>query len=218
VQAHPDVIVVTIKSSPPILSSHRITLKPHSYRLDIFGFPTSPALKKINVGLHDQRAAIEWLYKNLPAFGGDADRITLFGQSAGAQSISAYVYSYPDRPLVHGVIMESGTVELISGGGPPNFQRVANATGCGGGSDEDVLRCMKTLDVTAIRRAVSDKELNWYAISPNGGTPRVDNETIFTQAEWALRGAAGKFAQIVGCIVCPVPGTADVYLANTSGK
>lgn len=59
----------------------------HSYRLNIFGFPGLPGMEQ-NVGLLDQRLAIEWVHKNIAAFGGDPSRITIFGQSAGGKMSS----------------------------------------------------------------------------------------------------------------------------------
>lgn len=53
-----------------------------SYRLNVFGFPGLPGMAQ-NVGLLDQRLAVEWARDNIAAFGGDPTRITLFGQSAG---------------------------------------------------------------------------------------------------------------------------------------
>lgn len=53
-----------------------------SYRINIFGFPGLPGMDQ-NVGLLDQRLAIEWTRKNIAAFGGDPNRITIFGESAG---------------------------------------------------------------------------------------------------------------------------------------
>jgi carboxylesterase type B len=52
----------------------------------VFGFATSEALrskKSLNVGLRDQRLALEWVKENVHWFGGDPDRVTIFGQSSG---------------------------------------------------------------------------------------------------------------------------------------
>lgn len=55
-----------------------------SYRVNIFGFPGLPGMSQ-NLGLLDQRLAIEWVQKNIAAFGGDPKRIVLVGQSAGGE-------------------------------------------------------------------------------------------------------------------------------------
>jgi hypothetical protein len=56
-----------------------------SYRLNIFGYPNAAALdgKDMNPGLLDHRLAVEWIHDHIRAFGGDPDRMILFGQSAG---------------------------------------------------------------------------------------------------------------------------------------
>ena len=67
-----------------------------SYRLNVFGFLASQALLEEsdapgNFGLWDQRLALEWVYENIAAFGGDASNITLAGRSAGSYSVEAQV-------------------------------------------------------------------------------------------------------------------------------
>ncbi|KAF8247288.1 carboxylesterase family protein [Wilcoxina mikolae CBS 423.85] len=171
VKTHPDVIVVSL-----------------NYRLNIFGFPVTPSGAQ-NLGLLDQRAAIQWLYKNLPAFGGDPEKITLFGESAGSSAINSYAYAYPDNPLVWGFIMQSGTVEQMRNPGAEEFRRVSAAVGC-----KD-LECMKSVDAKVIQNAVSNRTLNYYA-APSGGYPGVDNVTVFKPKEHAVRGLAGRFAKL----------------------
>ena len=63
----------------------------YSYRLNIFGFSGAPGLTQ-NVALLDQRMAVEWVYENIAAFGGDPEHITIFGQSAGGASVDYYSY------------------------------------------------------------------------------------------------------------------------------
>ncbi|TDZ30760.1 Acetylcholinesterase [Colletotrichum trifolii] len=67
-----------------------------SYRLGLFGFPHAAGLdpKEQNLGLLDQRLAVEWVRDNIAHFGGDPARILLWGQSAGAAAVSYYQYAY----------------------------------------------------------------------------------------------------------------------------
>lgn len=53
-----------------------------NYRLNIFGFPNAAALAEQNLGILDQRLALEWVHSNIAAFGGDPDRIIMWGHSA----------------------------------------------------------------------------------------------------------------------------------------
>jgi para-nitrobenzyl esterase len=86
-----------------------------NYRLTIFGFFALPELTKEsehhasgNYGLLDQVAALEWVRKNIGAFGGDAGNITIFGESAGSFSVSALMASPRSRDLIQKAIGESG--------------------------------------------------------------------------------------------------------------
>ena len=78
-----------------------------NYRIGVLGFLYSPNLSPGNLGLLDQQAALEWVRNNIAAFGGDPGNVTLWGQSAGAQSITFLLA----RPQTHGffrrVILQS---------------------------------------------------------------------------------------------------------------
>lgn len=77
-----------------------------NYRLNIFGQPNAPQLvsssQSQNFGLLDRQAAIEWVHENIAAFGGDPNRIVLFGESAGSFSADAYMYANPTDTIVKG--------------------------------------------------------------------------------------------------------------------
>ncbi|MDF3298540.1 carboxylesterase/lipase family protein [Streptomyces tropicalis] len=81
-----------------------------NYRLGVEGFglfPDAPA----NPGLRDQLAALTWVHESVAAFGGDPDRITLFGQSAGAISIGALIAAPQAQGLVRRAVLQSGPPE-----------------------------------------------------------------------------------------------------------
>jgi acetylcholinesterase len=78
------------------------------YRVESLGFlylGTSDAPG--NQGLYDQLLAIEWIHKNIKNFGGDPQRITLFGESAGAVSVGLHLLSPKSRPYFNNAILES---------------------------------------------------------------------------------------------------------------
>ena len=85
-----------------------------NYREGIFGFFSLPEMTKEgchgNQGWLDQAAAIKWVKDNIAAFGGDPDRVTINGESAGAQSVCALTTSPLTRNLLNGYMCSSGAV------------------------------------------------------------------------------------------------------------
>ncbi|UII25603.1 carboxylesterase family protein [Fulvivirga maritima] len=86
-----------------------------NYRLNIFGFFAHPQLSEEaaykasgNYGLLDQAAALQWVKDNIKAFGGDPDRVTIAGESAGSISVSSQMASPLSKHLIAGAIGESG--------------------------------------------------------------------------------------------------------------
>jgi carboxylesterase type B len=97
-----------IMYSPLVVRDNEdITLVSFNYRTNIFGQPNAPQLvnasQSQNFGLLDQRAAIEWVHANIAQFGGDPERITIFGQSAGGTAVDAYSFAYPNDTIVKGL-------------------------------------------------------------------------------------------------------------------
>jgi para-nitrobenzyl esterase len=97
------------------LSRRGVIMVTINYRLGIFGFFAHPGLSAEsshhtsgNYGLLDQLAALKWVRDNISQFGGDPDRVTLFGQSAGAIDTSYLVASPLMKGLIHRSIQESG--------------------------------------------------------------------------------------------------------------
>src|SRR5579864_9435620 len=86
-----------------------------NYRLGIFGFLAHPELTKEsdvrssgNYGLLDMIAALEWVQKNIAAFGGDPKRVTIFGESAGSSAVNFLMASPLAKGLFQRVVGESG--------------------------------------------------------------------------------------------------------------
>lgn len=83
-----------------------VTVVTFNYRLNVFGQPNAPQLSKSttaqNFGLLDIDAAIQWVHDNIANFGGDPERVIIFGQSAGAAAVDLYTIAHPDDKRVKG--------------------------------------------------------------------------------------------------------------------
>ena len=114
-----------------------------NYRLSIFGFPgwvreDFPS----NPGIMDQRLALEWVYSNIGNFGGDIERTTLAGQSAGALSVLLHLSTYPQNTwFKHGFIMSPpGLAFRDKSKGSLELLKVSQELGCGSFLDVDCLK------------------------------------------------------------------------------
>jgi len=192
-----DVIVVTIKfASRSIIQLHSGLIN-CSYRLNIFGFPGAPGIQQ-NVGLLDQRMALEWVRDNIAAFGGDCSRITAFGQSAGSVSIAYQAYAYPNDPIVAGYIMESGTPHSWTPLSPSlaaqHWYNASSTLGCG--TSGNVLTCMQSKNVSSVLAAFAKVPVDpTAALNQPVFQPVEDNITVFH--DYSALAAAGKFAKLV---------------------
>ncbi|KAH7932052.1 hypothetical protein HPB52_024951 [Rhipicephalus sanguineus] len=127
-----------------------------NYRLGIMGFmnantPDAPG----NVGFMDQNMALKWVHRNIEYFGGDRERVTLFGESAGSTSVHAHILSPMSEGLFKRAVLMSGimysidtweTVEESMAKG----DKVASAVGCSRGGNislssnpEEIVDCMR---------------------------------------------------------------------------
>lgn len=96
--------------NPEFLVKRDVIAVTFNYRIGILGF-ICLGIKEApgNAGLKDQVAALRWVQKNIAAFGGDPDNVTLFGHSAGAMSAGFLLASNVTTGLFHRVIMQSGS-------------------------------------------------------------------------------------------------------------
>jgi len=136
-----DIIVVTI-----------------NYRLGELGFLAHSALAAEssdgasgNYGLLDQQAALRWVQRNIRAFGGDPDNVTIFGESAGGLSVHSQLASPLAAGLFHKAIVESGAYSLVQ----PSLSAAeaagaAFAASAGCADPSTAAACLRSLPVAAI--------------------------------------------------------------------
>ncbi|XP_067653916.1 acetylcholinesterase-like [Haliotis asinina] len=124
-----------------------------NYRLGPLGFSyLGPDTIPGNMGLMDQRLALQWVKDNIANFGGDLTRVTIFGESAGGVSVGHHLVSPLSREVFDRAIMQSGTFSCRWGYTIPKtaklkIKKFADHLECRSSiTDADIYDCMKTAD------------------------------------------------------------------------
>ena len=135
-----------------LAATEHVVMVTLNYRLGALGFLAHSALAAEDpangtgtYGLQDQRAALQWVQKNIRAFGGDPENVTLFGESAGGFSVTMHLASPGSAGLFHRAVIESGatpawqrlpTVAEVE----PDAAALAAALGC----TDPVIACLRS--------------------------------------------------------------------------
>ncbi|KAL6801449.1 Alpha/Beta hydrolase protein [Trichoderma sp. SZMC 28013] len=193
-----------IKAS--IASDTPIIFVAANYRLGGFGFLAGKELLNdgsTNLGLLDQRLALQWVADNIEQFGGDPDKVTLWGFSAGSISVFDQTalfggnYSYHGKPLFRAAIMESGSIVPAE---PANstkaqiiYDKVVDSAGCS--TSNDTLACLRSLDFNTFLLATESVPIsssyNSIALSY---LPRPDGTVLLDSPE--ILASKGQFAKV----------------------
>jgi para-nitrobenzyl esterase len=174
-----------------------IVVEPN-YRLGVFGFLSHPELSKEsghnssgNYGLLDQVAAVQWVVKNIAAFGGDPHNITIGGESAGSLSVSALMASPLSRNLFQKAIGESGAFFPASPTAGMQLRPVSVTEQTGVKFAESVgaksLAELRAKSAGELLQAAAAKFNNGFAFGPNadGYYLPTDALSIYTKREQA---------------------------------
>ncbi|KAL3880519.1 hypothetical protein ACJMK2_032753 [Sinanodonta woodiana] len=163
-----------------ILAMFGVVVVTMNYRLGALGFlSTDDHIAPGNYGLHDQLLALRWVQSNIAQFGGDHNRVTIFGQSAGGGSVSLHMFSPKATGLFRGIIAQSGcALSPWAIYRPPHTigtytNKLATRLGCRTTSSAEILTCLRNKSTEEI-------------ISTNVGAPpmisafapRVDDDYI----------------------------------------
>ncbi|MBV9334500.1 MAG: carboxylesterase family protein, partial [Solirubrobacterales bacterium] len=151
-----------------------------NYRLGLLGFLANSALDSEghlfgNYGILDQQAVLRWVQRNIAAFGGDPNRVTMGGQSAGAQDTDLNVVSPLAAGLFNGGISESafsGQIPSLASA-MSKGDAFATAAGCTG-TDAAVASCLRSLTVPQILQLQGTANAN----GPYVNGPMVDGTVI----------------------------------------
>ncbi|MCC5872999.1 MAG: carboxylesterase family protein [Gammaproteobacteria bacterium] len=133
----------------PLAAAHDVVVVTVNYRLGPLGWFAHPVLDdgdpldaSGNYGILDLQFALEWVQDNIAAFGGDPDRVTVFGESAGGTNIFALLVSPLSTGLFHGAIVQSGGTGSVSVERARNVSDDPTAPGAAFSSSEVLLRLL----------------------------------------------------------------------------
>ena len=159
------------------MARHGIVAVTVNYRLGVFGFLSHPELTREsphhasgNYGLLDQQAALEWVHRNISAFGGDPLRVTIAGESAGSISVSAQMASPLSKKLIAGAIGESGSILGALSAVPLAEAQQAGqkfASGLGLGENPS-LAALRRLSAEQLLEATAKPGVPWFRPTVDG--------------------------------------------------
>ncbi|KAK4629312.1 putative secreted lipase [Fulvia fulva] len=179
-----------------------------NYRVGGYGFLAGKQLAaegSTNLGLRDQRLGLQWVADNIAAFGGDPDKVTIWGESAGAISVLDHTiinggdHTYNGKPLFRAGIMNSGAVIPATDVSTPKAQaiydKVVASSSCAGSTNS--LSCLRALPYNDFQRAVTSVPgIFSYRSLDLSYLPRPDPGNNFFSQSPELAIAAGRFAKV----------------------
>uniref|UniRef100_A0A2K5QVE6 Carboxylic ester hydrolase n=1 Tax=Cebus imitator TaxID=2715852 RepID=A0A2K5QVE6_CEBIM len=132
----------------PLAAYENVVVVTIQYRLGIWGFfSTGDEHSRGNWGHLDQLAALRWVQDNIASFGGNPGSVTIFGESAGGESVSVLVFSPLAKNLFHQAISESGvalTAALVEKGDiKPLAEKIATIAGCKTTTSAVMVHCLR---------------------------------------------------------------------------
>ncbi|KAL1494856.1 hypothetical protein ABEB36_010374 [Hypothenemus hampei] len=183
---------------PDYLIEHDVIVVTFNYRLGPFAFlSTGDEILPGNLGLKDQNLALNWTHKNIKYFGGDPEKITIFGESAGGASTGLHLISKRSAGLFRAAIAQSGSaltywsVELNPR--PTAFALADNIGGGNYGNDSAELKKFLKARTTKEIALARSKLSNTATLFP---VLEIENENAFlTESPYSLL-ESGDFNQV----------------------
>ncbi|XP_060588080.1 cholinesterase 1-like [Ruditapes philippinarum] len=155
-----------------------------NYRLGLLGFLDIDNEKAPgNVGLLDQHLALQWVNENIGTFGGDKDRVTIFGQSAGSTCVAMQMMYPSNEGLFRGGITQSGALSIPGMYHENNINIAkfyARSLGCSFETKDEVLKCLKEASSETIIKVFVDATSSgdFESAASVGATPTIDGKFI----------------------------------------
>lgn len=154
--------------------------------------------------------ALDWVQRNIHAFGGDPSRVTIFGESSGARSVDNLITAPPDPIPFSAAILQSTVPEASfpTADKADSWHALVAKAGCD--TSEDELDCMRRVPALVLKKLASDNEIV-FTVYPDGGVTFADNMR-------ATRLSSGLNQQAIARVPIMIGTNADEASAFLSGN
>ncbi|KZO95960.1 alpha/beta-hydrolase [Calocera viscosa TUFC12733] len=175
------------------LASRDIVYVSYNYRVSLWAWPHAAEIAEAgetqNFGLLDNRAAVEWVRDNIAAFGGDPTKMTLGGESVGAEMTNMYMSAYPTDPIVRAAVMQSADTSQPMWQLGNQLIAISQNLSCTTGPGQ--LDCLRTKDAFALQAILLS--------SGNQFQPVIDNITVFSDyVRLTVTGQTARIPLLIG--------------------
>ncbi len=216
------------------LASRGAVIVTINYRLNVFGYLSHPALNAEspmgasgNYGTMDQVEALKWVQKNIAAFGGDPDNVTIFGESAGALSITHMMATPLSKGLFHRAIMQSAYLPPSLAMNEDHFEReaatktglkLAEKAGARTLADLRGLTAMEVFDAAQELGLYPETVIDGYVFTEEIATTFAEGRQHDVPLMAGFNsGETRPFAALSG-LLSAMPDTAEAYVAGVKAR
>lgn len=206
------------------LAAKGVVLVSFNYRLGVFGFFAHPELTAEsehhasgNYAMLDQIAALQWVQKNIGAFGGDPKRVTIFGESAGSEAVNVLVASPLAKGLFARAIGESGAA-FFPLATLAEAEKAGQAAAEAQGAAKDAAKILRAKPADDLLKAMDAEKFSQPPV--DGWVLPQDVYTIFSQGKQNDVALLAGFNADEGKSLAPLPSlvTAEVLLTRVKAR
>ncbi|EAU81841.2 carotenoid ester lipase [Coprinopsis cinerea okayama7 len=171
-----------------------------NYRMSAYGFLPGKEAKEAgigNIGILDQVAGLEWVQKHIYRFGGDSNKVILWGESAGASSVGLHLVRNDGdtKGLFHGAFMQSGSPVPFGDieRGQPQFDKLVEDTGCSDAADK--IDCLRSVPHDQLQSVITKAPnlLGYHSLKLPFG-PTIDGKVLVRNPQVSL--IKGLYAKV----------------------
>ncbi|KAF2902749.1 hypothetical protein ILUMI_03439 [Ignelater luminosus] len=191
-------------TSPDYFMEKPVVIILVQYRLNVFGFLSiQDKYAEGNAGLKDQLFALKWVKHNIRNFGGDPNRVTIFGESAGGAAVLYHMLSPRSRGYFHKAISQSGSALVTSAyrrNSKEECLRLARGLGINTNDPQEIIERLQAVDYQTLQVAAFNKSIvGWYTPyydQPFAPTIEKESRTAFLTKSMYVLLQEGQYTKV----------------------